>query len=213
MRRFADSARVSEPGSTGCQARARGRLGKSRMETTATNKNRSWPYPLQDRGGSDPATFKSGCRMGCSSPRWLKKSAPPKRGQRVVLISSQDLGCPVGIRQQPTAPVTTHARGYQTEFRAASAGDVMKKYQNPMPGSWPGRHRVGLRAHRRCNRPRRSGSSGATIQIVVCERALLALNGASSEQWFQEAGFKVFCAKCWDEAKRICGGFGRLGSS
>ena len=41
----------------------------------------------------------------------------------------------------------------------------------------------------------------------ACERALLALNGASSEQWFRDAHFKLFCAKCWDEAKRICGGF------
>ena len=40
-----------------------------------------------------------------------------------------------------------------------------------------------------------------------CERALLALNGASSEQWFRDARFKIFCAKCWDEAKRVCGGF------
>jgi hypothetical protein len=47
----------------------------------------------------------------------------------------------------------------------------------------------------------------------VCERSLVALNGASSEQWFREARFKVFCAKCWDEAKRICGGFGGLGNS
>jgi hypothetical protein len=29
----------------------------------------------------------------------------------------------------------------------------------------------------------------------------------ASEQWFRDAHFKVFCAKCWDEAKRICGGF------
>jgi hypothetical protein len=40
-----------------------------------------------------------------------------------------------------------------------------------------------------------------------CERALRDLEGASSEQWFQGAKFKIFCAKCWDEAKRICGGF------
>jgi hypothetical protein len=40
-----------------------------------------------------------------------------------------------------------------------------------------------------------------------CEKALVALNGRSTEGWFQEAGFKVFCAMCWDEAKAICGGF------
>ena len=42
---------------------------------------------------------------------------------------------------------------------------------------------------------------------LACEQGLLALDGASSEQWFRDAHFKVFCAKCWDEAKRICGGF------
>ena len=40
-----------------------------------------------------------------------------------------------------------------------------------------------------------------------CERALVALEGASSEEWFKNAGFKILCAKCWDEAKVICGGF------
>ena len=40
-----------------------------------------------------------------------------------------------------------------------------------------------------------------------CERALIALNGASSAQWFKDAGFKIFCASCWDEAKAVCGGF------
>ncbi len=40
-----------------------------------------------------------------------------------------------------------------------------------------------------------------------CENRLVALNGASSAQWFKDAGFKIFCAGCWDEAKRICGGF------
>ena len=39
-----------------------------------------------------------------------------------------------------------------------------------------------------------------------CERALVALDGASSEQWFKDARFKIFCARCWDEAKFICGG-------
>jgi hypothetical protein len=42
---------------------------------------------------------------------------------------------------------------------------------------------------------------------LACEQELRALNGASSEQWFRDAHFKVFCAKCWDEAKNICGGF------
>jgi len=37
-----------------------------------------------------------------------------------------------------------------------------------------------------------------------CERALRALDGASSAQWFQNARFKIFCAQCWDDAKAIC---------
>lgn len=40
-----------------------------------------------------------------------------------------------------------------------------------------------------------------------CEKKLLALNGASSEQWYIEADFKIFCSSCWDEAKAVCGGF------
>ena len=40
-----------------------------------------------------------------------------------------------------------------------------------------------------------------------CERSLVALAGASSEQWFEDAGFKIFCVRCWDEAKVVCGGF------
>ena len=39
-----------------------------------------------------------------------------------------------------------------------------------------------------------------------CEPALRALDGASSEQWFRNARFKIFCAKCWDEAKLVCSG-------
>jgi len=39
-----------------------------------------------------------------------------------------------------------------------------------------------------------------------CEAALRALDGASSEQWFRNARFKIFCAKCWDEAKLVCSG-------
>jgi hypothetical protein len=40
-----------------------------------------------------------------------------------------------------------------------------------------------------------------------CEMALRALNGESSEQWFRDAEFKIFCALCWDEARAVCGGF------
>jgi hypothetical protein len=36
-----------------------------------------------------------------------------------------------------------------------------------------------------------------------CEQALTALNGDSSERWFKNAPFKVLCAACWDEAKRV----------
>jgi hypothetical protein len=42
---------------------------------------------------------------------------------------------------------------------------------------------------------------------AACEGSLRALNGASCEQWFVDARFKIFCAKCWDEAKATCGGF------
>ena len=37
---------------------------------------------------------------------------------------------------------------------------------------------------------------------LQCERALIALAGASSEKWFVEADFKILCAACWDEAKQ-----------
>ena len=40
-----------------------------------------------------------------------------------------------------------------------------------------------------------------------CEMALRALNDESSEQWFRDAEFKIFCALCWDEARAVCGGF------
>jgi hypothetical protein len=40
---------------------------------------------------------------------------------------------------------------------------------------------------------------------LACERALRALDGASSEQWFRDARFKTFCARCWDEARAVCG--------
>lgn len=36
-----------------------------------------------------------------------------------------------------------------------------------------------------------------------CEKALVALKGASSEAWFVRAEFKILCAACWDEAKRV----------
>lgn len=38
-----------------------------------------------------------------------------------------------------------------------------------------------------------------------CEQALVALDGASSESWFRDARFRVFCERCWDEARAICG--------
>jgi hypothetical protein len=41
---------------------------------------------------------------------------------------------------------------------------------------------------------------------LECELVLRALNGASCEQWFRDAHFKIFCAKCWDEAKLVCSG-------
>jgi hypothetical protein len=36
-----------------------------------------------------------------------------------------------------------------------------------------------------------------------CEQALAALAGASSEEWFTKAEFKIVCAGCWDYAKHI----------
>ena len=36
---------------------------------------------------------------------------------------------------------------------------------------------------------------------LQCNRALIALNGGSSEKWFVAAEFKILCAACWDEAK------------
>jgi hypothetical protein len=39
---------------------------------------------------------------------------------------------------------------------------------------------------------------------AACEKALIALQGSSSEQWFIDAEFKIFCAACWDEAKDVC---------
>lgn len=40
-----------------------------------------------------------------------------------------------------------------------------------------------------------------------CEKAVVALGGVSSEQWFIDARFKILCAICWDEATVVCGGF------
>jgi hypothetical protein len=37
----------------------------------------------------------------------------------------------------------------------------------------------------------------------ACERKLVALNGAASDRWFTDAGFKILCAACWDEARRV----------
>jgi hypothetical protein len=48
---------------------------------------------------------------------------------------------------------------------------------------------------------------------LACEQKLLALNGASSDQWFRDARFKIFCAECWDEAKRVCLGLPDRGNS
>jgi hypothetical protein len=43
---------------------------------------------------------------------------------------------------------------------------------------------------------------------LQCEKALLALpKGAPSDKWFVECDFKIFCVACWDDAKRVCGGF------
>ena len=38
---------------------------------------------------------------------------------------------------------------------------------------------------------------------AACERAFVALNGASPDEWFRRADFKILCAGCWDEAKRV----------
>ncbi len=38
----------------------------------------------------------------------------------------------------------------------------------------------------------------------ACETKLIALRGEQGDQWFDDAGFKVFCARCWDEARALC---------
>jgi hypothetical protein len=43
---------------------------------------------------------------------------------------------------------------------------------------------------------------------LECELALRALpKGAASDKWFLACDNKIFCVACWDDAKRICGGF------
>ncbi|MDP6636834.1 MAG: hypothetical protein QGG42_18190 [Phycisphaerae bacterium] len=46
-----------------------------------------------------------------------------------------------------------------------------------------------------------------------CDEKLVALNGASSEEWFVDCDFKILCSKCWDESKVVCGGFRRVGTT
>jgi hypothetical protein len=38
---------------------------------------------------------------------------------------------------------------------------------------------------------------------ALCERKLVALDGAASDRWFIEADFKIICASCWDDARRV----------
>ncbi len=38
---------------------------------------------------------------------------------------------------------------------------------------------------------------------LECELKLRALRGGPSEDWFRAADFKILCAACWDEARRI----------
>jgi hypothetical protein len=40
-----------------------------------------------------------------------------------------------------------------------------------------------------------------------CEEKLVAAPDGAQGQWFRDADFKIFCASCWDDAKRVCGGF------
>lgn len=44
---------------------------------------------------------------------------------------------------------------------------------------------------------------GGVAEFFVLDKA------ASSEQWFKDARFKIFCAACWDEAKVVCSGFAK----
>ena len=37
-----------------------------------------------------------------------------------------------------------------------------------------------------------------------CEDKLIELNGEYGDRSFDEAGFKIFCQCCWDEAKVAC---------
>lgn len=37
-----------------------------------------------------------------------------------------------------------------------------------------------------------------------CEKGLLAIPlGEATEKWFSKCDYKIFCAACWDEAKRV----------
>jgi len=38
---------------------------------------------------------------------------------------------------------------------------------------------------------------------AACELELVALQGAPSDTWFVACDFKILCAACWDEAKRV----------
>ena len=38
-----------------------------------------------------------------------------------------------------------------------------------------------------------------------CERDLQLFGPERSDEWFVAAEFKIFCAKCWDEANAVCG--------
>jgi len=40
---------------------------------------------------------------------------------------------------------------------------------------------------------------------ALCEESFVADDEASRASWVTRADFKVFCARCWDEAKSICG--------
>jgi hypothetical protein len=39
-----------------------------------------------------------------------------------------------------------------------------------------------------------------------CENDLRATPPGSDGLWFERGEFKILCAVCWDEAKRLCGG-------
>ena len=37
-----------------------------------------------------------------------------------------------------------------------------------------------------------------------CERNLTTNSEMTRKQWFEQAGFKILCASCWDEARNAC---------